>query len=152
MGQFAGHRRADFDIFNPGGRNFAGAFVIDDFIPVTEQLASRRIIDRGGSIAAVEAAGKRLTGNIIGFTNPDAVHRVTINFVDDHILSNIHQAAGQVTSIGGPQSGISQTFAGAVSRNEVFLRRQAFAEVRADRHRDDTPGGVGHQTAHPGQL
>ncbi len=73
-------------------------------------------------------------------------------FVDDDILGNIHQAAGQITGISSTQGGIGQTLAGAVGRDEVFLGGQAFAEVRADRHRDDAPGWVSHQTAHTGQL
>ena len=84
--------------------------------------------------------------------DPDAVVRAAVVLVDDHVLGNVHQAAGQVTGVGRAQRGIGQTLARAVRRDEVFQRRQAFAEVRADGQRDDAPGRVGHQAAHTGQL
>ena len=60
--------------------------------------------------------------------------RAAVMFVDDDVLRDVHQAAGQVTGIRCTQSGIRQTLARAVRGDEVFLRGEAFAEVGADRH------------------
>ena len=78
--------------------------------------------------------------------------RAAVKFVDDDVLGNIHQAAGQITGICRAQGGIGQTFAGAVGGDEVFQGGQTFAEVGTDRQRDDTTGWISHQTAHTGQL
>ena len=93
-----------------------------------------------------------LTGNIICFADPHAIVCAAVIFVDDDVLGNIHQTAGQITGIRCTQSGICKTFARAVCGNEVFLRRKPFAEVGTDRHRDDTSRRISHQTTHTRQL
>jgi hypothetical protein len=46
----------------------------------------------------------------------------------------------------------AKTLAGAVRRDEVLQHVEAFAEVRRDRRFDDLARGLGHQTAHTGEL
>ncbi len=72
--------------------------------------------------------------------------------VDDDILGNVYEAAGEITRVRGLQSGIRQTFTGAVRGDKVLLRRKPFAEIRANRHWDDAPGRISHETAHPSEL
>ena len=66
--------------------------------------------------------------------------------------ASVDQLARQIAGVGGLERGVGQTFASAVSRNEVLEHGQSFAEVRRDRLLDDFAGRLGHQTAHAGQL
>ena len=79
--------------------------------------------------ASVNAFAKGLTGNIITGIQINAFFCAAVFVVDNHILGNIHQAAGQVTSIRRTQSGIRQTLTRAVGGDKVLQRAQAFTEV-----------------------
>ena len=72
--------------------------------------------------------------------------------MDDDVLGDVDQAAGQVAGVCGTQGGVGQTLAGAVSGDEVLQNGQALAEVSLDGVVDGLAAGVGHQTAHAGQL
>src|SRR5690606_37645619 len=76
----------------------------------------------------------------------------TVVDLDHEILGNIHQAACQVSGVGGFQRGIGQTFTCTVRRDEVLQYVQAFAEVGGNRRFDDGAVGLGHQATHTGQL
>ena len=76
----------------------------------------------------------------------------TIFFADDDVLAHVHQTAGQITRVCCTQSRVGESLTGAVSGDEVFDNRQAFTEVRLDRSRNDFTLGVGHKTAHGGDL
>ena len=67
-------------------------------------------------------------------------------------LRHAGQLAGQVARVGGLQSGIGQTLAGAVGGGEVFEHRKAFAEVGLDGGLDDGPRRLGHEAAHAAEL
>ena len=71
---------------------------------------------------------------------------------DDDILRYVDQAAGQVARFCSTQGGIGQAFARAVTTDKVFQHAQAFAEVAANRHVDDSSRWAGHQPAHTGKL
>ena len=150
--QFAGHRRTDLDFINTGSSDLASQFLVDHIVVFTDDFSGLRVDHVFSQQAAVETAAQSLTGNIVLAADVDAIVRAAVMFVDDDVLGNIHEAAGQITGICCTQSGIRQTFARAVCGDEVFLRRQSFTEVRADRHRDDAPGRISHQTAHTSQL
>ena len=57
-----------------------------------------------------------------------------VALADDDLLRNVHQTAGQIAGVCGTQSGIGQRLTGAVRALEELQNRQAFAEVRLDRH------------------
>ena len=57
----------------------------------------------------------------------------TVFFSDDDIMRHVNETTGQVTGVGGLQSGIGQTLTGTVCGNEVFQHRQTFLEVRQNR-------------------
>ncbi len=78
---------------------------------------------------AVNTAANGLTGNIIRLADPYTFVCTAVVFVDDDVLCNIHETAGQVTCICRTESCISETLTSAVCGNEVFLRCEAFAEV-----------------------
>ena len=112
------------------------------------------IDDRFAADAADDALAE-IDDFFVAFVNRahhDAVDRAAIQFVDDHVLRRIDELARQVTGVGSLERGIGQTFARAVSRNEILEHGQAFAEVRRDRPLDDFAGRLGHQTAHAGEL
>ena len=71
---------------------------------------------------------------------------------DDHVLRRIHEFAGQVTGVRGLERRIGQTFAGAVSGDEVLEHGQTLRGSSSDRPLDDFAGRLGHQTAHAGEL
>ena len=100
----------------------------------------------------MQTVTKRLTSNVISSIHPDAIFRTAILIVNDDILGNIDQTTGQITSFCSTQRGISQTLAGTMRGNEVFQRRQTFAEVGANRHGNNTTGRIRHQTAHTSHL
>src|SRR4029077_19683483 len=82
----------------------------------------------------------------------DSGRGAAVEFVDDHVLRHVNQAASEVTRIGRLQRGIGQTLAGAVRGDEVLQHGEAFAEVGGDGRFDDFAGGLGHQPAHAGKL
>ena len=70
----------------------------------------------------------------------------------DELLRDVDEPPGQVPGVGGPQRRVGQALAGAVRRDEVLEHRQALAEVRLDRPRDDLALRVGHEAAHARDL
>jgi len=104
--------------------------------------------------AADDAVAQRFDFDA-GFDNrldEDAFVGAAIEFVDDHVLGHVDQAAGQVTGVGGLQSGVGKAFTRTVSGDEVLQYGEAFAEVRSDRRFHDFAGRLGHQAAHTGKL
>src|SRR3981189_1529439 len=82
----------------------------------------------------------------------NSVHGAAVVFPDDYVLPDVNQTARQVTRVGGLQSRIGQTLAGAVRRDEVFEHRQPFTEVGRDRSLDNFARRFRHQSTHPGEL
>ena len=66
----------------------------------------------------------------------------------DDVLADVHQTTGQVTRVGGTQSGVRQTLSSAVGVDEVLQHGQALTERGLDRTRDELTLRVGHQTLH----
>src|SRR3989449_675952 len=82
----------------------------------------------------------------------DVLHRSAVVFADDDVLGDVDEPARQVAGVGRLQRRIGETLAGAVRGREVLQHGEAFAEVRRDRRLDDLARGLGHETAHAGQL
>src|SRR5439155_9481839 len=77
---------------------------------------------------------------LVAFVNRahhDAVDRTAIFFVDDHVLCRVHQFPCQITGVGGLERCVSETFASAVSRNEILEHAEPLPEVRRDWTLDD---------------
>ena len=60
--------------------------------------------------------------------------RAAVDLVDDDVLRDVDQTTGQVTRVGGTQSGVGHALTGAVRGDEVLQHRQALAEVRLNRN------------------
>ena len=91
---------------------------------------------------------KILLGDVIRFPNPDALIGAAVAVIDDHILRDINEPAGQITCIGGSKRSVCQAFAGAVRGDEIFEGIESVAEIGANGQRDNTSGGIRHQAAH----
>ena len=74
------------------------------------------------------------------------------SIVDDQLLGDVDEPAGEVAGVGGAQGGVDEALAGARRGDEVLEHRQALAEVRLDRPGDHVASGVGHEAAHAGDL
>src|SRR5262249_54256157 len=75
-----------------------------------------------------------------------------VALIDDHVLRDVDETAGEIAGVGGLQRGVGETFARAVSGDEVFQHGEAFAEVRGDGRFHDLAGGLGHESTHSGEL
>ncbi len=81
------------------------------------------------NIVAGEAAHEALTElhhfvfAFIDRLHPNSVGGAAIGFTHNDILGHIHQLAGYIAGVSGLERRISQTFARAVSRDEVFQHR-----------------------------
>ena len=82
----------------------------------------------------------------------DGAVGLAVLLADDDLLGHVHEPAGQVARVRRPQRRVGQTLAGTVRGDEVLQHRQALAEVRPDRPRDDLALRVRHQATHPGEL
>src|SRR3990170_723769 len=81
-----------------------------------------------------------------------AIHCPAVLLKSNYIMCGIDKPPGEIAALRRPQGSISQTFAGAVGRDEVFQGAKPFTEARFDRKVDNSAGGVGHQTTHPCHL
>ena len=84
--------------------------------------------------------------------HPDAADRVARDLAHDQLLRDVDESTGQVAGVGGTQSGVGETLACAVSRDEVLEHREALTEVALDRAGDDLALRVGDEATHTGDL
>src|SRR5467141_3791107 len=129
--------------------------LLDDLVVgLHDDLARQRIADVFRGHAAEDAVPERLD-DVTALDERcgiDVLHGAAVVLADDHVLRDVHQAPREVAGVGRLQRRVGQTLAGAVSRGEVLENGQALAEVRRDRRLDDLARGLGHETAHAGQL
>ena len=118
-----------------------GVWIIGIKHGVEQHTANDALGQRGFDVAAVLEVGQF-----------DAVHSAAVVFADYNVLHNVNEAAGKVTRVGCFKSRIGQTLTSTVGGGEVLQHREAFAERRRDRRFNDFTRGLGHQTAHAGQL
>ena len=71
---------------------------------------------------------------------------------DDDILRGVNELTCKVSRVSGFKSCIGETFAGAVSGDEILEHGQTLAEVRGDGLLDDFARRFGHLTTHTGEL
>src|SRR6516225_7921852 len=130
---------------------------------VAQVLAARDddvagLVDRVGSQSPrvrrcfdVRVADQRAIGLALGQLHDDAALGLAVVLADDHVLRHVHQTTGQIPGVGGTQSRVRQALSRTVGVDEVLQHRQALAERRLDRARDEFTLRVGHQTLHAGQ-
>ena len=155
----AGEHGAHQGLLHAVGRHQLGLAGVDGLVQVHQHLPGHRIHNvLGGGAAAqplLQGLDRLLAAHQLG--NYDAADLFpaggeAVFLADDDLLGHVHQTAGQVTRVGGTQSGIGQGLAAAVGGQEELQHVQAFAEVGADGQLHGLAGGRGHQAAHAGQL
>ncbi len=128
---FASKNGAELDFLNAGFLDFLGQVFVDVRVYVAQNFAGNRVDNALDCKVAFDAVGQMLDdfvavldGRVIS-----SVDCAAIVLVDDNVLGNVNQTAGHVTGVGCLKSGVRQTFAGAVCRDEVFDYRKSFVEV-----------------------
>src|SRR5690606_34375627 len=96
------------DVFTGSGNNLALA--VDDIR--RQGTSEHRVLD-------VRIAHQFALRVRRGDRELEALRRAAVHLADDDVLRDIHQTTGQVTRVGGTQSGVSQTLTGTVRRDEV---------------------------------
>src|SRR5713226_9050315 len=150
---FASEHGTDAHALDSRALHLVGEF-LGDFLADVDDDRALEVLDLVERNAAHDAVAERLdfdAGFDDGF-NENSVRSAAIALVDDHVLRDVDEAAGEVAGIGGLERRIGQALARAVRRNEVLQHGKAFAEVGSDRRFDDFAGRFGHQTAHAGKL
>ena len=123
-------------------------------VAVHQHLAGSGVQHIVGYIAAQQALGKILddTAAVHDVTDHNTLMGAAVVLPNDDILGDVHQTAGQVPRVGGPQGGIRQALPGASRGVEVFQNVQALTVVGLDGDFDGAAGGVGDDATHTSQL
>src|SRR5205823_5672558 len=104
--------------------------------------------------ATDDAVTQRLD-DLTGFdhgADVDAVNRAAVVLGDDNVLGNVNQTTGEVAGVGSLECGIRQSLTGAVGGDEVLQHGESLTEVGGDGRLNDLARGLGHQSAHTGEL
>src|SRR5690554_821500 len=72
----------------------------------------------------------------------NAFRRPAVFFPDNDILGDIDQTPGEITGVGGTQSGVGQALPGAMGRKEELQDGKALPEIGLNRQVNDAPGGI----------
>src|SRR5208337_2086853 len=150
---FAGQHGTDAHALDAGRLNGVGEFLGDFLIDIDDD-AALEVLDLFEGDAAHDAVAQRLDfdARFDDGLDVDTVAGAAVALVDDDVLRNVDQPAGQIARIGGLERRIGKALTRAVGGDEVLQHREAFAEVGSDGGFDDFAGGLGHETAHAGKL
>ena len=153
-GLCTGQHRANHDLFDAGVLDGSYPVLIDFFARGNQHLGVDRIQNIRRRYAAEDSLSE-------GFYDIAPLHQrahfdgilcTAILAANDHVLGNVHQAAGEIPGVRCLERRIRQALSRAVGRDEVLKNRQPFAKVRGDRRLDDRAGRLGHQTTHAREL
>ena len=152
--RLAGYRGSDLEMIDVVLFKELHSRFIDHFAGAEERRPSGRV-DHGFRHAAAE--NTILQGNHHFTTLDDGLTqntpgRAAVIFRDHQVLTDVHQPAGQVTSIRRLDRRIGLSLAGAMGRDKVFVDVQPLTEVRRDRGLNNGAIRFRHQTAHTGKL
>ena len=153
-----GEDRADLDLLDARVDELVDLDVAEVLTGGGEHLAGLRVehLDRRRAGVGRRLGVLRLDHATVRETLTDPLGQTALGaavvLTDDDVLRDVHQTTGQVTRVGGTQRGVGQTLTSTVTGDEVLEHRQALAEVRLDRARDDLALRVGHQTTHSRDL
>ena len=149
----AGEHGADLDPLDAGGLDGGGQVLVDLLVDFDDGLALV-VLELLKRNAADDAVAQRLDG-LAGLDDRgdvDALDGAAVVVGDDDVLRHVDQTAGEVAGVGGLERGVGETLARAVGGDEVLQHGEAFTEVGRDGSLDDFAGGLGHQSAHAGEL
>ena len=115
-GGFARERASDADRLELQLLELIRHLVGDDVVLRHDRLVGDRVADRVAGRAAddhvlqLDLDRLALVDRRLG----DAVERVAVDLVDDDVLCDVGELAGEVAGVGGLEGGVGQTFARAV--------------------------------------
>ena len=150
----ARQHRPDLHLLDAGVLNRRGQLFVHHLVHVDDRLSGERVGDLLERRPADDAVAERLDDLAAFDDGPrlDAVERAAIELVDDDVLRDVHETAGEVARVGRLERRVRETLARAVRGDEVLQHGEAFTEVRRDRRLDDFPRRLRHQAAHAGEL
>ena len=104
--------------------------------------------------AAEDAVAEGLDdfAGVLELRHADAVERSAVELGDDGVLRDVDETTREVTGVRRLERGVREALTSAVRRDEVLENGETLAEVRLDRVLDDLARGLGHETAHSGEL
>src|SRR5262249_60839949 len=128
----AGEDRPDADLLDARFLDRGGLLLVDLLVGVDDRLARERVGDLLECDAADDALAERLDdlSRLHDRARVDAVHRPAVDLVDDDVLRDVHETAGQGARGRGLQRGVGQGPARAVRRDEVVVRRVSLTASR----------------------
>src|SRR5262249_7532836 len=126
----------------------------DQLAVANDDLVGDGVDDVGAADAATDGVGEAHFDLFAAVHHAagNPLRRAAVFHGDDHVLGDVGEFAGEVARVGGFEGRIGEALANPVRRAEVFEHRQAFAEISLNGGFDDFAVGLGHQTAHPGEL
>ena len=161
MLRLASEDRTDLHTLDRRIVDAVGCSVVDFFTCFNDNLAGSwvyHIVNRYTSHNALTQGGYHVIV-ILNLAADESTQGTTVFLGDNNVVSHIHKTTGQVTSVGGLQSGIGKTLAGTVSRDKVLKHRQTFLEVGKNWVLDNlvttfntTLLWLSHQTTHTRKL
>src|SRR4030095_12232580 len=137
------------------GLLYAGGCALCDLVADPDDLLfGERVEDVVLADAAHDAVAERLqrVAALHDRRHRDAVGGPAVLLDGGDVLRPGREPAGQVSRVRGLQGRVGESLARAVGRDEVLEDREALAEVGRDRRLDDLARGLGHQSAHSGEL
>ncbi len=131
----AGQDRADLDPLDAQVLELLGDLLGDLRVHVDDRLARVGVDDLLEGDPADDPVDEGLDDLAVldDGRDVDALERAAVVLVDDDLLADVDELAGQVAGIGRLEGRVGQALAGAVGRDEVLEDVQALPEVGGDR-------------------
>ncbi|MPM53437.1 hypothetical protein SDC9_100205 [bioreactor metagenome] len=97
---------------DPGSLQDFGVLLAQHDVVFKQDFSGFRMDDVVYRVTPLEAFGKGLNDLPVldDLGNNDALFGTAVLFANNDFLGNVHQTAGQITGVGGTQSGIGQAF------------------------------------------
>lgn len=113
---------ADFDRLNACGHDLCNVCFVHHLIRLDEHLARGRVDNVLARIAAQQTVLKRLDDlvAVLDRRNDDALFRAAVLFMNDDLLADVDQTAGQITRVRRTQRRVGEALSRAVRRDEVL--------------------------------
>ena len=158
--RFAGEYGTDLDAFDGRLLNLLCFLLADLFARTNNDFSGDGVNDVVHGDASEDALVKR--GDdvfvVLQLGADETAQGAAVFFIDDDVVRDVDESAGEVSGVGRLEGGVSQTFSCTVGGNEVLQHGKSLFEVREDWVFDDLSAitaaflRFGHQTTHAGEL
>src|SRR3989304_3988667 len=117
-----------------GSDDFFCLLVCNVLVPFQDVLSCPGMDQLAGSQPSDDSLGERgQQFAFLRFGYPLSIQCAAVLLKSNYIMCGIDKPPGEIAALRRPQGSISQTFAGTVSRDEVFQGAKPFTEARFDR-------------------